>query len=290
VNRTATHGSLCRRALAAAVWGTPRRARRAACLAATALGIANPLLHEQMSVAWGWLTEGRMPGSADRIALLGVSAVGLVVVAAGLRAQRRFDRQLLTALAVLLAATGAWQHFLLVANIELVHVPQYALLAAVLVCGGIRPGEALIAATLAGVVDEAYQCFVLYVGRPDTYLDFNDMFLNAVGAAWGVLLMPPPAWAASAPAGVTTDDAASKYFRLAALAAGLLLAAYFDPPTVTPFFRQAATGRMYHVMSACEALLWSAVVYTVTVNAARGRETAPLRRSGHAARGQVAAP
>ena len=82
-----------------------------------------------------------------------------------------------------LAARG-----LLVANIELVHFPQYALLASVLYAGGLEPEAAWLLAAVAGSFDELYQHLVIYADRPDTYLDYNDMILNALGAAAGAFL------------------------------------------------------------------------------------------------------
>jgi hypothetical protein len=89
--------------------------------------------------------------------------------------------------ALLAAALAAWW-LLTVANIELIHFPQYAVLAVLLFAGGLHPTWALIGATSLGAIDEVYQHFVLYADRQEAYLDFNDMVLNCIGAAGGLLL------------------------------------------------------------------------------------------------------
>jgi hypothetical protein len=46
----------------------------------------------------------------------------------------------------------------------------------------------LIGATLGGVLDELYQGLVIYAHLPVTRFDINDVVLNAIGAAWAVVL------------------------------------------------------------------------------------------------------
>jgi hypothetical protein len=78
-------------------------------------------------------------------------------------------------------------HYLIVNNIERIHFPQYAMLA--LLLGLSLRNEMLIffVTTFAGFVDE----FLQFAMDPmkTNYLDFNDIVLNILGAAAGVVLL-----------------------------------------------------------------------------------------------------
>ena len=79
-------------------------------------------------------------------------------------------------------------NMLFVINIEVIHYPQYALLAIFLfpVLGNYR--STMIWATIAGSIDEGYQYF--YLAPNDTgYFDFNDVVTNTVGAAFGLVFL-----------------------------------------------------------------------------------------------------
>ncbi len=73
-------------------------------------------------------------------------------------------------------------------NMESVHFPQYALLAILVFAIMPRFGETILLVTVLGAIDEGYQYWVLDRDA-DLYLDFNDMVLNLVGAAIGVMLL-----------------------------------------------------------------------------------------------------
>lgn len=78
--------------------------------------------------------------------------------------------------------------FLFVVNIEFVHFPQYAVFAVLLfpLIGNYK--STMVWATLAGMIDEAYQYF--YLAPMDTaHYDFNDVLTNLVGAVFGLLLL-----------------------------------------------------------------------------------------------------
>ena len=92
------------------------------------------------------------------------------------------------ALLGLTALTLACQRWLLVTNIELIHFPQFALLAVLFLAAGFEAKTAWLLATLAGFADETYQHHVLYRNNPNTYFDINDIVLNTIGAAWGTCL------------------------------------------------------------------------------------------------------
>tara|TARA_Y100000385_G_C13100310_1_gene644104 strand:- start:1733 stop:2530 length:798 start_codon:yes stop_codon:yes gene_type:complete len=77
---------------------------------------------------------------------------------------------------------------LFVINIEVVHFPQYAFFALLIFPLVKRYQSALIWATLAGIIDEAYQYF--YLAPNDTgYYDFNDVLTNLVGASFGLIIL-----------------------------------------------------------------------------------------------------
>lgn len=71
---------------------------------------------------------------------------------------------------------------------ELVHFPQYAILAILLFPLSWRFTDTLFWATLLGALDEAYQYFYLAPLRTD-YYDFNDVVLNFLGAAFGLVFL-----------------------------------------------------------------------------------------------------
>lgn len=71
---------------------------------------------------------------------------------------------------------------------ELIHFPQYALMAILLFPLSWRYGDTLFWATLLGVLDEAYQYFYLAPQRTE-YFDFNDVVINFLGAAFGLVFL-----------------------------------------------------------------------------------------------------
>ncbi len=117
-------------------------------------------------------------------AFLGVAAAVFVRVAIihRWRAVRHFS-----ILLVLVALMYPTDYYLIVNNIERIHYPQYAILA--LLLGLSLRNEMLIflVTTFAGFVDE----FLQYAMDPmkTNYLDFNDIVLNVLGAAAGVVLL-----------------------------------------------------------------------------------------------------
>lgn len=71
-------------------------------------------------------------------------------------------------------------------NVECAHYPQYAVLGFLMRCLIDGDMAALLACNLVGMVDELIQ----YVSNPQytSYLDFNDIILNMVGAMVGITL------------------------------------------------------------------------------------------------------
>lgn len=78
-------------------------------------------------------------------------------------------------------------HTLLVVNVESIHFFQYALLALPFYALTGSYGQSILWITLLGAIDEGYQYFFLY---PDwKYLDFNDIILNLLGGAAGLMFI-----------------------------------------------------------------------------------------------------
>jgi len=73
-------------------------------------------------------------------------------------------------------------------NTEAIHFPQYALLGMVLLPLTRRVTETITWVTLFGAFDEAWQYWVLSNQIDFVYFDFNDIILNLLGGAFGVLL------------------------------------------------------------------------------------------------------
>jgi len=239
--------------------------------AAGVLVIGNLFLHEAVSNACGVLLNHIGRGPYEHVMLVAVAALsagGALVLLRG-RTGALARPRVLACLLVLAAGTVAAQQWLLVSNVELVHFPQFGLLAALLLSAGLGPQATWIGATAAGVLDETYQHLVIYAQVPETYFDYNDIVLNAIGAAWVVVL------AGAGAAGSGTPGAGRWQRRLlAALLAAFAVALWLAPPSVVametfPYWRpalaRAATGLDYHVMSASEGLaalllMWGLVV------------------------------
>ncbi len=75
---------------------------------------------------------------------------------------------------------------LVVFNVEIIHFPQYAILALPVFALLKRFGETVFWVTVAGAMDEAYQYFFL-LRKIDVHFDFNDIILNLIGGGIGVV-------------------------------------------------------------------------------------------------------
>ncbi len=91
-------------------------------------------------------------------------------------------------LAVSVASAVISFRTLLVMNIEVVHFPHYAILAVLLFPMTSRHVDTILLATMAGLVDEGYQYYVLYADR-GIHFDFNDVILNTLGAGYGLVFI-----------------------------------------------------------------------------------------------------
>ncbi len=251
----------------------PPRASRARWLAAAGLVIGNLLLHKPISDVCDALFARIGRRAYEWVAVLAIGALSLAgagALARG-RAARLVHPAPLAALALLTLLSVAAQRWLLVSNIELVHLPQFALLAALLLGVGVGPLPAWLLATLAGVLDEAYQRIVIYAAVPNVYFDWNDIVLNALGAAWAVVLLrggaphdpPAPAHGASRRALVAGLPLAAALVALWLVPPAGRIGAPF--PWLHPTTHRALTGFDYHVMPVSEgvaalALLWALIV------------------------------
>ena len=187
--------------------------------------------------------------TATRAVFLVAGVGGLVWLWAGPAEVRVVSRRVLTALVALIAVA----HALLVVNgIEAIHYPQYALVAWVVAGAGWRAESTWAAATVLGAVDEAWQWQMLPRAQPG-YFDWNDVVLNAIGGALGVLVVAR--LAGRRPMGRWPWQPVAAF-----MIAGLLLALLWEPFIGTPFYRWTPGGRWFHLLAPAEAVSWLATV------------------------------
>jgi len=149
------------------------------------------------------------------------------------------------------------QALIVVNGIEAIHYPQYALLAWLLVRSGTGLERSWLSATGLGVIDEIWQWQTLPRAVPG-YLDWNDIVLNAIGAALGVLVVArmrrvPAVEPVLSPMGVS-----------GALTVAGLMALMWGPLIERPFYRLTPGGRWFHLLSPFEAIVSMAAVWYLT--------------------------
>jgi hypothetical protein len=170
-------------------------------------------------------------------------ALGLGLVAAlcwwSQPARRTVVRRATIALVVaMLLAKG----FLLVAAIENIHYPQYALIVMALARGGMALEPAWLTAVGLGVADEYYQFVMLPRGTPN-YLDADDIVLNAIGGLLGAVIVL--AWSdREAERPLIPSSTASRLVLL-----GLIAASIFGSVMRTPFYNTTPGGRHFHLLT-----------------------------------------
>lgn len=251
----------------------PARTRRRVRLAgggALFLTAANLIAHKPISDLCDAVFEllGRATyEAASLMAIFALCAVGAVALTRG----RRPDGTTWIALAVLTVPTICAARWLLVSNIELIHLPQFGVVAALLLWGGFSPLAAWALASTAGILDEVYQHLVIYAATPHTYLDFNDMLLNAIGAAWVAVV-----WPRSEERAIPT---LRRPYWVALVLAIWIILAWVDPPTWSPLLGRAMTGRLYRVLSAPEAFT-GMVLLAALVSGTESRAGSGNRRVG----------
>src|SRR5262245_54526068 len=109
-------------------------------LASGGLTLANPFFHKSVSDVCDWASARWGFSLYDRIALIGIPVASVAVVSGVLWRGRALQRPGPRALAgsfLLAALTIACQQWLFVANVELIHFPQYALLSGALLAAGL---------------------------------------------------------------------------------------------------------------------------------------------------------
>jgi hypothetical protein len=120
-------------------------------------------------------------------AITAVEAVGLTwILVRRLRQQPARSTLAVFWIVTLALIWFAW-HALTANNVELVHYPQYIPEGIVLMALTLSPAESLSWIVLFGGLDECYQYAVLSYWRPVPY-DFNDVYMDLLGGAAGVLL------------------------------------------------------------------------------------------------------
>lgn len=146
------------------------------------------LFHKEVSEISDWLSA-RLSFKVynDRIFL--ISLMGLVVLLVFVlirmrKGEHRFQKMIYWVFTTLLVVIS--YRALIVFNVEIIHFPQYAVLALPVFALLGRFGETVFWITLSGALDEAFQYGFLH---PETFLDFNDIVLNLIGAGIGVVLI-----------------------------------------------------------------------------------------------------
>lgn len=119
----------------------------------------------------------------------GIAAVEVTLFTAFLfwRLRGQSQRGLVTGLWILTLALicAAWR-VLTANNLELVHYPQYFPEGMALAALTLSPAEALSWVVIFAGLDEGYQYWVLSKGMP-TVFDFNDIYMDLLGGAAGVV-------------------------------------------------------------------------------------------------------
>jgi len=250
----------------------PSRPRAAPLALVAALSVGNLFMHKPFSDVCDALYARVGRGRYEIISLVGIGLLSLAAAIPARHGLRRAlaDTWLAVAILGLLVLTAASQRWLLVTNIELIHFPQFAVIAVLFLAAGLGARLAWLCGTLAGLLDEAYQHLVLYAGVAGTYFDINDILLNAIGAAWGVLLFGAARLAAAGP---LFDQPRGYVAGLAVIAVAIAVAAVVDPPNTT-LLQRAATGRPYRVLSTGEGLAGIAAVAALVELASVNRKKA----------------
>ncbi len=174
-------------------------------------------------------------------------------------------RRALVCLGALIALSQA---LIVVNGIEAIHYPQYALLAWLLVRSAIGLERSWLTATALGAADEIWQWQTLSRAVPG-YLDWNDVVLNAVGAALGVLVVVRMRRAPVAEPVLSATCVAG------ALAVAGLVALASGPLVQRPFYRLTPGGRWFHLLSPFEAVLCLAAIWFVARDLASARSAQP---------------
>ena len=221
--------------------------------------LAGVFLHLPITDFCDWLARVYGFPAYDSAVRAGFIALGLGAGAAiWLRPARA--RPALGLAATALLALVVLAHKVIVLNaVENIHYPQYAVILMLLARAGIGLEAGWLAATVLGAIDEGYQAVALPRGAPD-YFDWNDVVLNGIGAAFGVVLVLSFTRFADSP-----RDGRAFRMRWAVTAAAVVIAVLLAPPVWSPFWMTTPGDRVFHPLSASEASVVLAAVYALVV-------------------------
>ena len=194
--------------------------------------------------------------------------LGVVLLAAlwwSRPARRPLVRRALVGIVIAIALAKG---FLLVAAIENIHYPQYALLVIVVVRAGLALEPAWLIAVALGVLDEYYQFLMLPRGTPN-YLDADDIVLNALGGLLGVIVVL--AWSDREPDRPLIPASTSSRIVLLVLVLGAIV----GPVLRTPFYNTTPGGRHFHLLTWFETALVLGTLWAAVRRLAGSRATSP---------------
>lgn len=116
------------------------------------------------------------------------SIIYLFLIGIGLKKNKERKRVVGCYLLITFFLIAITINILMVVNIEMIHFVQYALLIILLFPIFLNFGISLFLTVLLGALDEAHQYWILTPLSTD-YYDFNDVNINLLGAALGILLL-----------------------------------------------------------------------------------------------------
>ena len=143
-----------------------------------------------------WIAEhiGRPLGRErfNNVVLI-TAAVGLSILARfvtnQLRGQAAIQRKnILIALVYVIALIVVAYCTLMVINVEMIHLLQYAIMAILLMPIFKNHFDVFCIATIMGALDEWYQ-YVILAPEKNDYFDFNDVILNMLGVMLGLIFL-----------------------------------------------------------------------------------------------------
>jgi hypothetical protein len=146
--------------------------------------------HDAVQAIAGWAGEALTIERLSRLVTWGGALLALALAGLTYRRLRESPcRMQLTSYGVLTVVLIVLVYnTMFMVNTEAIHFPQYALLGMLLLPLTGRAAEAITWVTLFGAFDEAWQYWVLSNQVEYVYFDFNDIVLNLLGGAFGVLL------------------------------------------------------------------------------------------------------
>ena len=232
-------------------------------LVVIAYGIANIFLHKQVNLVAARLID--LMGLSQfmwttRILILAGALVILFFRRNFLRNPARLKRVLIfISLGVVFDLS-----FVIYAS-ERVHYPQYALLTWIAYHAIGKPLPAALLSFLFGYLDEAHQHWIIYANDPTAYFDWNDNFLNLLGAVSTLLLLPE---------GIIRRVARRKIFAaigIWVLAMSLLILLFNpDAPLMrdhhsNSFWLTSGIQTHYHVLNALEGTILLGVAWIIII-------------------------